>query len=286
MSDFLAPEYLENITDFSLLKTGDIIRRNGNGKDQQGVFVRQEDATTLLVADVIDLNGPSFIAEGGRLRVGDGERLYRYRSTFLNSSNADTARKIVQAWTLFREYPELQTKIAGFIESVYSPEQIVDLKNLENLRVLFVPTQEYFKIGKFKEKTDWNRVRDDLFRSALEALADGKHLTYIAFIPTDGSHKPLFFTIGTKPHIETLKVLGRQPYYFKPTHGGHLKIVSGRDEPKKRFVVDAGSNDLGVGVRTSLATAQMITDALGQLFPEYEFTPLPGRDAYGVQQSY
>lgn len=269
----------------SELSMGDIIRRKNASKDQQGVFVKMDEDGSVVAADVVDLASGNFIAEGGKLRPEPGDEFYKSADSFKTSPSADAARKVVDSWVLVREHPELKDQIVQFVENAYFPAQILELKKNDNLKFLFVPVQEKFKIGKFKEKTDWNKVREERFKEMMDSLADGKHLTYIAFIPTNSSQDPLFFSIGTKPHIETIKNLEREPFYFKPTHGGHMKIVSAENEPKK-FVVDAGSNDIGYGVKTSISTAELVTDALSEKYPDYEFVPLPGRDAYGVQQSY
>jgi len=269
------------------LNQGDVIRRiSQNGqKDQQAMFVKQDEDQSLLVAEVLDFNQGTFLAEGGKIKLEAGDQLYRGIHTFRDSPASDDARKVLSSWMLLKDHADKQTDIQSFFETAFFPEQILDLKKQDNLKMVFIPTQERFKIGKFKEKVNWNQVREDLFTEALQNLADGKHITYIAFIPTDNHHKPLFFTIGTKPHHETHKVLEREAYYFKPTHGGHIKVVSAENEPKK-FVVDAGSNTFGVGVKTSIATAELVTDALTDIYPDYEFVPLAGRDAYGIQQSY
>jgi len=285
MADFTPPDYLEEVTSPSSLTTGDIIRRRGNGKDLQGVFVKlDEDGASLLVADIVDVEAGEFLTEGAKLKIGEGDALYRYTKTFQNSDHADAARKVFLSWVLLKDHPHLHDEIVQFFEAVFSPEQILEYKKGDNLRMIFVPAQGRFKIGKFREKVDWAKVRDDKFTETLNSLADEKHITYIAFIPTDQQHKPLFYTEGTKDHEDMIKDLQKQPYSFKPTHGGHLKIVSGEDEPK-RFLVDAGANELGAGVKTSVATAQIIADALHEIYPDYEFVPVHGRDAYGATSS-
>ncbi|MDH5657653.1 MAG: hypothetical protein OEZ34_17190 [Spirochaetia bacterium] len=269
------------------LVSGDVIRRiSQNGeKNQQAMYVKKDEDGALLVAEVLDFNAGTFVAEGGKIRLESTDSLYKGIHTFRDSSAAEEARKILSSWMLLKDHADISDQINAFFETAFFPEQIMDLKKTDNLKMIYIPTQERFKIGKFKEKVNWNKVREDRFTEALTALADGKHLTYIAFIPTDGNHKPLFFSIGTKPHHETHKVLQREAFYFKPTHGGHIKIVSAENEQKK-FVVDAGSNEFGVGVKTSVSTAELVTDALTDIYPDYEFVPLPGRDAYGIQQSY
>lgn len=269
----------------SELTLGTIVRRVGSGKDQQGVFVKMDTDGSLVVADVVDLSSGNYVAEGGKLRPGESDELFRAADNFKDSAKADSARKVIQGWSLIKEHPELEAEIMQFIENAYFPSQILEYKRNDDLKKVFVPVQEKFKIGKFKEKPDWNKVRDERFKALLDSLADGKHLTYVAFIPSGTSNEPLFFSIGTKPHLETIKNLEREAFYFKPTHGGHIKIVSAENEPKK-FVIDAGSNEIGYGVKTSISTAEIVAEAFSEKYPDYEFVPLPGREAYGVQQSY
>jgi hypothetical protein len=240
----------------------------------------------MVLMNVIDPVKNEFLAEAGLVKLEGGDSLYRIKKNFSADEPSEFARQILRKWSLFREHPDLQREFMEMLECSYGPEQIIELQRREALQVLFVPLQQKYKIGKFKEKIDWDKVRDDHFASLVDSLYEGKHLTYVAFIPTDTNHKPMFYSIGTKPHIETAKNLMRESFAFKPTHGGHLKIVSGKDEIPKKFVVDAGSNDLGRGIHTSLATAESIAEALLLYFPDYEFMPLPGRQAYGIQQSW
>ena len=74
-------------------------------------------------------------------------------------------------------------------------------------------------------------------------------------------------------------------FAFHPNHGGHIKCVLDQDE-EATLLVDAGSNDLGAGIAASLATAEMIAEALKTLYPEFRYQPLAGRGAFGIQQSY
>ena len=50
--------------------------------------------------------------------------------------------------------------------------------------------------------------------------------------------------------------------------------------------MDAGSNYLGRGVKTPLHVSEAVTAGLKKVYPEFEFTPLEGRGAYGTEQSY
>ncbi len=85
-----------------------------------------------------------------------------------------------------------------------------------NLKSVFVPIQQYFRIGKYKERRNIERVCYEKFK----------------------------------------------------------------------IIVDAGSNYIGRGVKSTLFTAKQVATALKKAYPEYEFIPLAGRGAFGVEQSY
>lgn len=278
-------EYYEPVEDPDRLTPHTVIRRSGS-RHQQGRFIKKHaDGSGLVVMNVFDPVNHEFVAEAGVIKPDPTDQIFRLRKHFSEDPVSDQARQILRKWILFREHVELQQEFLETLECSYGPEQILTWHKQETLQALFIPLQQKYKIGKFKEKIDWDKVRTAEFAKHIDALYEGKHITYVAFIPTDTNHEPMFYSYGTKPHLETVKQLEREAFAFKPTHGGHLKIISARGEPKK-FVVDAGSNDLGRGIYTSLATAEMVTHALQYFFPDYEFVPLPGRQAYGVQQSY
>jgi hypothetical protein len=220
------------------------------------------------------------------VRPADGDKLYVHKSRFDGGEKANEALEIVQSWTLFRDQPALQTDILNFVQTAFSPAQLLAWKKEDSLKFVFVPIQQRFKIGRFKEKIDYDKVRLERFRDQMARLQSGKHMTYVAFIPREGSHMPMFYSIGTKPHLETMKVLEREPFGFRPNHGGHIKCLSEEAGQPKRFLMDAGSNDLGAGMNTSLATAEMVVESLLALYGDFEIKPVPGRDAFGIQQSY
>ncbi len=280
-------DYLVKFEDISTLEPGVIIRRQSDGKIQQGGFVKLTDEKDgVILINVVDLENDAFAAEGGIIRPGEGDELFRHVSRFGESSSTDAARAVLTGWSVYGKHPNLQGEMMEFMESAYSPEHVLDLKKTDELARLFVPLQQKFKIGKFTEKTDWNKVRFERFKTQLAEMEDGKHMTYVAFIPREGSHQPMFYSIGTKPHLETMTRLKDEGFAFRPNNGGHIKVISAQNETPKRFLVDAGSNDLGSGVHTSLAVAEMITEALKKVYPENEYEPMAGRGAFGIQQSY
>jgi hypothetical protein len=280
-------DYLQSLQDINALSPGSIVRRVAGEKDQQGCFVRLTDeGDGLIVTEVLDLKAGEYLAEAGIVRPAPGEQLYVHNSKFDGSEGANDALEIVRTWVLFREQPALQREILEFVQRAFSPAQLLRWKKEDSLKYLFVPVQQRFKIGRFKEKVDYDKIRLERFQEQLAALHSGKHMTYVAFIPREGSHVPMFYSIGTKPHLETMKSLEREPFGFRPNHGGHIKCVSEEPGEMKRFLVDAGSNDLGAGMHTSLATAEMIVENLLSLYGDFEYKPVPGRDAFGLQQSY
>ena len=104
-------------------------------------------------------------------------------------------------------------------------------------------------------------------------------------MPQTQSSSPLFYTAGTKPHYETHMCLLAEPYAFNPSHGGHI-LSQKKTSDKKRFIVDAGSQYKGKGVKTPLRVAEEVTRALSRTYPGFEFVPVAGRDAFGAGQSY
>ena len=268
------------------LATGAIVRRVSDSKDQQGVFVKYaDDGASLILADVIDLIACEYTAEFGVLRHELGDRFFINDTPFNESPSAENAMQIIRTWTLFQQHPDLQAEIQGFVQAVYAPEQLLEWKRNDGLRALFVPIQQKFKIGRFLEKPDPGKVMHERFQKQLAALGDGDHVTYVAFAPPDENKDAFFYSIGTKPHQETVRNLEREPFAFKPNHGGHIKF-HGKPDEEGEFITDAGSNHIGVGIHTSLSTAERVTDALKRSYPEFKFTPVAGRGAFGAGQSY
>ncbi len=281
--------YLKKITSVQDVKPGDVIRRVSHdmSKDQQGGAAGYtEDGSGIIVTDVVDLKNNSFLTEGGIIRPSENDTLFIHTSSFGADPASDKALEIITDWTLFREHPALQQSVIAFVKGSYSPAHIMDMKKNENMSALFVPIQEKFSIGRFKAKVDYEKELLARFYKQLDSLYEDAHLTYVAFIPREKNKASRFFSIGTKPHLETQKACLEAPGGFKPNQGGHLKIISRENERPKRFLVDAGSYELGGGQFTSLAIAEMVTDAMKENFPDFEFVPTAGRGAYGLAQSH
>jgi len=277
------PGYLINILPDHPIERGTLVRRIGNGKDQQGVFFDRS-SDRLVLREVIDLAAGEYAAAEGLLSLGEGDMLYLHAHGFASSPLRSQALQVVSDWSLFKKHPELHDAVLSFVAACYSAEQIVEMKKTDTLQKLFVPIQQRFAIGKYAEKIDWKKRSVDGFRERLETLYPGDHLTYLASVPDGTIKPPAFFSAGTKPHQETHWILQNEPFSFNPTHGGHIKLASERGG--KTLLVDAGSNYVGRGNKTTLVTATAVVDALYRLYHGYYFIPVEGRGAFGTEQSY
>lgn len=263
---------------------GTVVRRINSEKDQQGAFMRYDDGGALVLVNVVDMKNQAFAAEAGVLRCEKTDKLYRFTTGFANSPKSADAMDILTEWALYKKHPELQDAMKQFFTTAFVPEQILHLKKNDSLKSIFVPIQQKFKIGKFVEVVDWDKLRDERFLSQLYKLEPGDHLTYVALVPQISSYKPMFYSIGTKPHQTTAESLKSEPFTFKPTHGGHIKCME--NEEGVVILVDAGSDFLGKGLKTPLRDAELVVKALKKLYPGFYYKPLEGRGAFGSEQSY
>jgi len=278
-------ELLKPLPQAKKIGPGTIIRRIGNGKDQQGSFLEYDDDGNYILINILDMKTGSLAALEGVLKPGKGDKIYYYETSFNTSPAAGKALKIVKEWPLFRDHARLQQQILNFVVITYVPEQIIEMSKNNALQLLFVPIQERFRIGRFTERRNPERVCNETFMLWLESLHTGHHITYLALIMQQKHHVPRFYSAGTKPHEETAKLLMDESFNFSPTHGGHMKTV-GFENGKKHFIVDAGSNYLGRGVKTPLHVSEAVAAGLKKVYPEFECTPLEGRGAFGTEQSY
>ena len=51
-------------------------------------------------------------------------------------------------------------------------------------------------------------------------------------------------------------------------------------------IVDAGSDYIGRGIKTSHSDAKKVTDVLNEFYSDFVFTPVTGRGAFGSEQSF
>jgi len=282
--DILEHEIL-SAADPATIEPGNVIRRIGNGKDQQGLFTRFDADGGMVLVSIIDPAKGEFVSDAGILRPAKGDSIFVYRDRFARDRVSDEAFTIIREWTLYKKHPDLQSPINYFVVAAFSPSQIILLKKHDLLSRLFIPIQQKFKIGRFEEKVDWNKVRKDRFREQLSSLHAGEHITYLALVSNSAGYSSAFYSIGTKPHYETHVCLQSEAYNFVPTHGGHIRAVRGKSG-KQAFVVDAGSEYKGKGVKTNLSTAEDVVRAMKKMYPDFEYHPVEGRGAFGTDQSY
>lgn len=211
---------------------GSIIRRIGNGKDQQGMFTRVDEDGGYVLVSIVDPSAGEYCAEAGILKPQKNDLLFIYKFSFADSSLSAGALEIISQWTLYRKYPELQRAIEFFVKSAWTPEQILIFKKRDLLSRVFVPIQQKFKIGRFEEKIDWTRERKERFRAHISSLHEGDHLTYLALIPQIRSYPSAFYSVGTKPHYETSICLQNEPFLFEPSHGAHIRLAKWKKRQK------------------------------------------------------
>ncbi|MBP7736303.1 MAG: hypothetical protein KA369_10065 [Spirochaetes bacterium] len=278
-------ELLKPLTESTKLEPGTVIRRIGNGKDQQGSFLEFDDEGNYILINIIDMKSGTLAASEGVLKPKEGDALYYYSSSFATSPDAAKALRIIKEWPLFKDNAKLQQQILSFATLSYVPEQIIEMSKNDTLTHLFIPIQERFRIGRFHERRNPERLCNETFLQWLQTLQRGNHITYLALIMQQKHHIPRFYSIGTRPHEETAKLLMDEPFNFSPTNGGHIKAM-GLKDGKKHFIVDAGSTYFGRGVKTPLHVSESVVAGLKKVYPDFEFTPLAGRGAFGTQQSY
>ena len=263
---------------------GSIVRRVGNGKDQQGCYMNNDDAGDMILANVIDISDKSFVSPAGILVLKEGDILYKYKKRFGNDKASQDAMEIITEWPLYKKNAPMQKTMSYFIRNSFSPDQIIYMRNKEILDYLFIPVQQKFKVGRFKEIVNWAKVRRDKFNDRLTSLQAGEHITYVAMVPQQKSYSPMFYSIGTKPHQEIEMSLRRELFNFVPTHGGHIKAI--KDKKGLSYLVDAGSNYFGKGINTLISTAEDVAKGLKLIYKDFKFIPVPGRGAFGEEQSY
>ncbi len=284
LSKFLENNILIHLPEGAGIQPGTVVIRKGSAKEQQGCFSHYDEKNLVLI-NVLDLKEKSYIAREGVLKPEDDDRIFAYTTSFRKNPNSGKALDIVRDWSLFKQNEFIQEDILRFVKTTYVPEQILELETLDDLAILFVPIQQVFRIGRFKERRDGVRVCTDRFRQWLESLNKGDHITYLAKVITGSGHRPLFYSIGTKPHQEIEKYLRSEEFNFMPTHGGHIKCIGVKGN-KKEFQIDAGSDYIGRGIKTMLNVADEVARGLSRVYPSYLFIPLEGRGAFGTDQSY
>jgi hypothetical protein len=285
LSKFLEENIIIPLPTGAGIQPGTIVVRMGNQKEQQGCFSHYDEGKNLVLINVLDLKEKSYMAREGVLKPENDDSIYAYTTSFRKNPNSDRALAIVRDWSLFKKNEYIQEDILRFVKTAYVPEQVIEFKALDDLSTLFVPIQQVFRIGRFKERRDGTRVCNDRFGQWLESLNKGDHITYLSKVIAGSGDRPMFYSIGTKPHQEIEKYLRSEEFNFIPTHGGHIKCI-GIKGNKKQFNVDAGSNYIGRGIKTTLNVAEEVTKGLSRIYPSCLFIPLEGRGAFGTEQSY
>jgi len=142
--------YCVLLKDFTIISPGTIIKRQNNklNKLQQGVFIAYDDG--VVVKNVIDLKNNSFIAAEGIIYPDKDDILYYYVTSFATSPKASKAMKIIYEWPLYQKHQELSLHIEQFVKTAFVPEQILEFQKNDTLQTLFVPIQQYFRIGRYK----------------------------------------------------------------------------------------------------------------------------------------
>ena len=236
------------------------------------------------MVNVIDITGPSYLADAGIIRPSADDTIFFYTTSFGSSPHSGEAIEILESWPLYAKNPGVQVPMAEFIKTSYTPEYILHLKKTDSLDTLFIPLQQKLKIGRYRETENPELRRKEKFRGQMNSLKPGEHMTYIAMIPQTSTYSPKFYSIGTKPHEETHLCLRSESFNFKPTHGGHIRAEKNGGEII--YYVDAGSQYLGKGTKTKIETAETVVKALRRELGELRFVPLDGRGAFGTEQSY
>lgn len=284
IEELLKDNIIRPLHESDILSKGGIVRRVNSEKDQQGMFMRYDDDGGMVLVNVVDMKNHAYAAEAGILKPEQGDDIYVYESYFGTDRSSADALKIIQEWALFKKHKDLETSILTFITSLYSPKQLLHYRKKQYLQSVFIPVQQKFQIGKYTPVEDNSRAWLDQLQYHIEQLDSGDHITYVAFIPPNTSSNPQYYSVGTKPHETTAEALKSEPFAFKPNHGGHIKCVGRGDN--RYYLLDAGSNFLGKGHKTTLKTAEAVRKPLARLFPELTFKAVAGRDAFGQDQSF
>ncbi len=262
------------------LEPGTIIRRIGTEKDQQGSFLEFDEKYNMILANIIDMKSGNLVASEAVLKPQQNDKLYYYSSSFASSPVSEKAVKIITGWPLYKNNADLQEQIMNFISLSYAPEQVIEMSKNDSLHLLFIPVQQKFRIGRFSERRNLERVSNDVFMLWLESVNPGRHITYLARVVQQKNQEPRFYSAGTKTHEKTAAQLASEIYKFDPTHGGHIRL-EGMKKGKRHFIVDAGSKYMGLGVKTPLHVSEVVVDALRETYQEFEFTPVEGQKALG-----
>lgn len=267
------------------LDKGTIVRQIGKKNDHQGSFDHYDDNGSMILLNVLDMKTASYAVDAGILKEKKNEDVFKYKGKFDSSPAAFYAIELVKNWTLYQKHPELQNNILNFVKSSFVPELIKYWRQTDQLYRLFVPIQQKFEIGRFKKTKNWDDFLKDIFKSRLDLLTTGEHITYLANIPNLKIFKNQFYSIGKESHVDTDKQLQKEPFIFCATHAGHIKVIDNNSD-KKHFIVDVGSSYKGQSINAPISFVKPVASALQKEFPNFKFTAVPGREAYGYVSNF
>ncbi len=277
--------FISKVEDIYDLPENSFILRITDESCQICVYNGIDEKDWVLVSNVVDLKNNLFVAAEGIIKPERCGTLYYIDSFYCEDIYSEQALDIVKNWVLFQKNPKLQHNIIEFIQATFAPLYILYLKHTEQLHCIFVPVQQYFKIGKYADKTPWENRNISHFKTRLDKLIPEEHITYIGHLPEALMDKPVFFTAGNYSHLETDQILKSEPCLYRANCGGNIKLA-GKSQCKKKFIVDAGASYKGNGVNAKKEEALVIANHLKKLYPDYSFVPTNGRNAIGNGYSF
>jgi hypothetical protein len=260
-----------------------ILREGENAIHIARFHSRDDDA--LVLENVIDINANIFITERGLLIPAEEDSLYVFDSEWAKDDLSKSALEIVHNWALFTELPRMQKHILRFITNSFAPAFIVFLKEMDELKHVFIPTQQRLRIGRFSEKVIWEELNINRFHGMLQELIPNEHITFMGYLPQGIARRPMFFSNGIVTHLETDLKLKKEPFLYPSNCGGNIKFLK-EHQNQKYFLVDAGASYKGNGVKSTLEEANDISAYLKKLYPEFRFIPVEGRGAIGSRFSF
>lgn len=285
VNDLKREEFISKISDIYDISEESFILRITEETAQTGIYRGVTENGCILLSNVVDLKCNMFFANEGILKPDRSGELYHIDSFYCEDIYSEEAISIVKSWVLFQKTPRLQHKILEFVQSTFAPQYILYLKRTDQLTHIFIPIQQYFKIGKYADKSRWEDKNLHTFRSQLDKLIQEEHITYIGHLPEAITDKPVFFSAGNYSHLETDQIFKSKPCLYRSNCGGNIKLSSVTSR-RKKFIVDAGASYKGNGVNARKEEATIIASHLRKLYPDYLFEPTAGRGAIGTGYSF
>jgi hypothetical protein len=277
-SEIINQDFVTPITDINEVHKDSFIIRIIDDTVQTAFFKHIGSNGNIFVVNVVDLTENSFCASEGLLKPERQGDLYLFESFYCEDIFSEQALSIITNWSLFQHFVNLQSQMLEFVKNTFAPTFILYLKQTEQLHYLFVPIQQYFKIGRFSDKSRWEDKNAVNFKNQLDHLTQDEHLTFVAHLPQTIVDRSIFFTAGNYSHLETDMKLKSEPCLYNTNCGGNIMLADIESEHKK-FVVDAGASYKGNGVNATVEEASLIVEYLNKIYPDYDFIPAAGRGA-------